>query len=198
MKMPRIPVLWLLATWLVCASAQAHTDVPLKLTDDGNLVADPQDMKVPKKFLPLRYDKEEKLIRIGNRTMKLAPYFRSLFPDDGKYEVHFSTSWYHDLSLLPPYMLMRIEPDGRQFHYDLLLSLKDLSVIEFSVEVDLGGGSSRYFPVDLTHWKTEIEESVTVLKNKSEQDGADQPATASESDDPFSSNPKPESEARPQ
>ena len=168
MKRHKPRVLWLLATWLVCLSAYAHTDVPLKITEDGSLVADPEDMKVPKRFQPLQYDQKEQLIRIGDHRMKLAPYFRSLFPDDGKYKVHFSTSWYHDLTLLPPYILMRIEPEGRQFHYDLLLSLKDLSVIEFSVEVDLGGGSSRYFPVDLTHWEREIKDSVTVLKNISE------------------------------
>ena len=198
MKMPNTPVLWLLAAWLVCASSYGHTDVPLKIAEDGSLVADSKDMKVPEKFKPLRYDKENQTIRIGNRSMKLAPYFRSLFPDDGKYKVRFSTSWYHDLALLPPYMLMRIEPEGRQFHYDLLLSLNDLSVIEFSVEVDLGGGASRYFPVDLSHWDKEIKESVTVLKDGSEQVGAGQPATAPESKPEGNPPSKPESEGRPQ
>ena len=167
--------------------------MPLKITEDGNLVADSQDMKVPKKFEPLRYDKEEQIIRIGNHSMKLAPYFRSLFPDDGRYKIHFSTSWYHDLTLLPPYMLMRIEPEGRQFDYRLLLNLRDLSVIEFSIEVDLGGGSSRYFPVDLSNWEKEIKESVTVLKDGSEQGGAEQPATAPESKSEGSDKPKPRS-----
>ena len=96
--------------------------------------------------------------------MKLAPYFQSLFPDDEKFEVHFSASWYHDLTLLPPYILVHIKPSGRQFSYRLLLNLKDLSVIQFSVEVELGGRSTREFPVDLRTWKEEIEASVTPVE----------------------------------
>ncbi len=198
MKKSRNLVYCLLAVWLVCGSAYAHTDVPLKLTPDGKLVADPQDRKVPQEFQPLEYVKGEHLIRIGNYSMKLAPYFQSLFPDDGKYKVHFSASWYHDLSLLPPYLLMRIEPEGRQFSYRLVLGLKDLSVIQFSVEVDLGGGSSRDFPVDLSYWEKEIKESVSTNEKRIEQGVADQPAIAPELSDPFSSNPKPEAEVRSQ
>ncbi len=201
MKKPRNLVYCLLAMWLVCASAYAHTDVPLKPTADGRLVADSQDMKVPQEFQPLEYVKGvkgEHVIRIGDHSMKLAPYFESLFPDDGKYKVHFSTSWYHDLSLLPPYLLMRIEPEGRQFSYHLLLNMKDLSVIELSVVVDLGGGSTRDFPVDLSNWEKEIKESVTTNKKKFEQAGADQPATAPQLKSEGKDKPQPESKVRPQ
>jgi hypothetical protein len=156
----------LAAALLSWASAEAHTDVQLKLVAGGKLVADTQHRKIPQEFLPLEYSEEEQVIRIGKHRMKLAPYFQSLFPDDGDYKVRFSTSWYHDLTLLPPYMLVHIEPSGRQFSYRLLLSLKDLSVIKFSVEVDLGGKSTREFPVDLSNWKEEIEASVTPVETK--------------------------------
>ena len=153
MKKVSVLVCGLTAALLAWTSADAHTDVPLKLVADGKLVADSQNSKVPLEFQPLEYLKKEQVIRIGKHRMKLAPYFQSLFPDDEKFEVHFSASWYHDLTLLPPYMLVHIKPSGRQFSYRLLLNLKDLSVIQFSVEVELGGRSTREFPVDLRTWK---------------------------------------------
>ena len=45
-------------------------------------------------------------------------------------------------------------------YHDLLPDMKDPSVIDLEVELDLGGGSSRSFPVDLRRWEKEIRESV--------------------------------------
>ena len=157
----RRPLAWLLALGLGCLTASAHSDLVLKLKE-GKLVAPAGEIaeKIPEEFQPMEYDAATHRVRIGKREMRLIPYLTSLFPDDGKYKIHFSTSWYHDPGILPPYLLIRIEPEGRQFSYHLLLNMKDLSVIHLEVEVDLGGGSSRAFPVDLRRWEKEIRESV--------------------------------------
>jgi len=169
---------WLVVLALGCLTASAHTDVVLELKD-GKLVAPVEEFdtyKVPEEFLPMEYDAVTHRVRIGRREMKLIPYFTSLFPEDGKYKVRFSTSWYHDLALLPPYLQIRIEPEGRQFHYELLLNMKDLSVIYLELDLDLGGGARRCFPVDLKHWEKEIAESIKPVDagiNKERQEKKD-------------------------
>jgi hypothetical protein len=158
---------WSLALSLGCLTASAHEDVVLELKD-GKLVAPAAegDEKVPQEFLPMEYDAATHRVRIGKHEMKMCEYFASLFPDDGKYKIRFSSSWYHDSETLPPYLLIRIEPEGRQFAYELLLNMKDLSVISLTVALDLGGGSSRDFPVDLSGWEEEIQKSIKTVDGK--------------------------------
>jgi hypothetical protein len=159
---------WILALSLGCLTASAHEGVVLELKEGKLVLSEDEygEMKVPKEFLPMEYDKATHRVRIGKREMKLIEYFTSLFPEDGKYKVSFSSSWYHESETLPPYLVINIEPEGRQFSYHLLLNMKDLSVIYLEVLLDLGGGGRRYMPVDLSRWEKEIRESVKTIEEK--------------------------------
>ncbi|MEK7951701.1 hypothetical protein [Luteolibacter soli] len=159
---------WILALSLGGLTASAHEDVVLELKE-GKLVVsaeDAADMKVPAEYLPMEYDAATHRVRIGKHVMKMIPYFTSLFPENGKYKIHFSASWYHDLDTLPPYLLIRIEPEGRQYNYHLLLNMKDLSVIQMEVALELGDGGTRYLPVDLSMVEKEMKESIKPVEEK--------------------------------
>ena len=150
----------------------AHEEVSFKFApDEKRLVSSDKDMKIPAEFQPIEFHRAKNLIRIGNHRMKLIPYFQSLFPKDGKYAIHFSASWYHDPNLLPPYLIVRIEPEGRQFKYELVLNLRDLSVVHFEVVVELDKNAIRYFPVDLSARMKEIKESVSVVEKNAQERG---------------------------
>ena len=148
-----------------CLYAWGHTDAPLELKD-GNLRSTREHRQIPKEYQPLRYDEKRKLIRIGDHEMELPSFLKSLFTDHQHAKVSFSASWYHDLEELPPYLLVKIEPRDRHFSYHLLLNMKNLTIIDLEVVIDLGRGGTKYLPIDLTAWKEEIAASIKRLNKK--------------------------------
>lgn len=165
---------WCLALGLGCLTASAHTDTMLELKD-GKLVMVKDglrdDWKIPEEYLPMEFDAAAHRVRIGKREMTLIPYLAEFFPEDGRYKLRFSSSWYHEGlgipgTALPPYLAIDIEPEGRQFSYHLLLNMKDLDVIKMEMVLDLGDGSKRYVSVDLSGWREEIQKSIKVVEEK--------------------------------
>jgi len=160
------PLAWVLALGLGCLTASAHEDTMLELKDGKLVVSEEwrEFRKMPEEYLPMEYDAATHRVRVGKREMRMIEFLKAFFPEDGKYKISFSASWYHDFESpgsLPPYLLIKIEPEGRQFRYELLLNMKELDV-----EVELGGGSSRGLPVDLSEWREEIRKSITVVEKK--------------------------------
>lgn len=173
MKRLRRPLAWFLALAFGCLTASAHTDTMLELKD-GKLVIEKNEVmrtEIPGEYLPMEFDAVTHRVRIGKREMKMIPFLAEFFPEDGKCKLRFSSSWYHEgLGIpgteLPPYLAIDIEPEGRQFTYELLLNMKELDVIKLEVVLDLGGGTRKSMPVDLSYWRKDIRESIKVVGKK--------------------------------
>src|SRR5437868_4248464 len=86
---------------------------------------------LPARYGPAEFDSKTFKIRIGNHATTLDPYLQSFF--ETPHDLRFSASWYHSPKTLPPYLLLRIQPVKRPFHYEILLNLDTLQFIDFSI-----------------------------------------------------------------
>jgi hypothetical protein len=95
--------------------------------------------------------------------MKFSPFLRSLL--DQPHALGISASWYHERKILPPYLLLRIQPTKKDFSYELLLNLETLDVIELSVTLRESDSESRHLPIALSkQQKEDIRKSIQKLK----------------------------------
>jgi hypothetical protein len=118
----------------------AHQDTPIQ-RKDGKLLG------LPKEFQPASFDLEKKIFTISGKALKFPDSLQSLFPDDRRvdqfgepnavkgipYELKFSASWYHGPSLLPPYLLITITPNDRDFRAEIFVDLETVAFLEGSV-----------------------------------------------------------------
>ena len=163
-----IPKSIILFLWcLLVHSAAAHQDTLLKLSE-GVLTG------LPKEYEPARFDLSRKVLTIGGKELRFPAVLHRLFPDDfivapfgdpvvikgTPYDLKFSASWYHDLSGLPPYLLIRISPKNRDFAFEILIDLDTLKFIR--VEANIKGIFP--LPIDISN------------PQYGEQPGAGQPA----------------------
>lgn len=132
---------------------QAHQDTRLTL-EDGKITG------LPEKYEPASFDRNKKVLTIGGKTFEFPEVLQKLFTDGrveegplGKiedkghpYQLVLSASWYHDyFEILPPYLLMRIEPQGRDYSFKLLIDMDRLRFIRANVEF----GTVGEIPIDL-------------------------------------------------
>src|SRR4051812_2856783 len=97
---------------------------------------------LPQEYAPAEFDVKAFRLRIGKHVMTFAPLLQSLF--DEPHSLRISASWYHSRSILPPYLLLEIRPNKKDFiSYGILLNLETLELIQLSVSVrDSEAGSS--------------------------------------------------------
>jgi hypothetical protein len=162
---------------LMSSMSQAHEDTPLKL-EDGKITG------LPKKYQPATFDRKEKILSIAGKRLLFPKVLHALFTDDRvdelfgdplpvkghPYQLKFSASWYHEADVLPPYMLIRIEPKDRDYAFELLIDMDRLTFIEANARIATVGS----IPIDLDG----VVDSPR--HDKGEQDGAPQPATRPE------------------
>ena len=194
--MNRISLLVGLLGCLLSGVLSGHQDTLLKF-EDGKITG------LPEKYQPASFDRQKKILTIAGKSLTFPETLHALFTDDRvdelfgdplpvkghPYKLKFSASWYHgDFARLPPYMLIRIEPEDRDYAFELLIDMDRLRFIRADAQIATVGA----VPIDL-------DGVVDSPRNdKGEQDGADQPATAPESKPEGKEKPKPETKARPQ
>ncbi|MDP0490678.1 MAG: hypothetical protein Q7Q71_06485 [Verrucomicrobiota bacterium JB023] len=177
------PIALFIALLIIALSAglQAHQDKPLKL-EKGKLTG------LPGKYQPAAFDPKKKTLTIAGKSLAFPEILHPLFTDDHvdelfgelvpvkghHYQLKFSASWYHEKLApeLPPYIMIRIEPQGRDYSFEFVIDMDRLIFIRADAKIALVGT----VPIDLDG----VVDSVKQIK--SEQVGADQPATATESE----------------
>jgi len=89
---------------------------------------------LPAKYAPAEFDEKAFRLRVGGHAITLHPFLQTLFyfPHD----LHISASWYHDPKILPPYILLRIQPKTRQFQYEILFNLESLKLIHVEIRLE--------------------------------------------------------------
>jgi len=139
---------------LVSADLSAHQDSLITL-EGVNLVG------LPAEYQPAELDLERYRLRIKNHVMDFSPFVKSLFPEKRDYDFIISSSWYHDRSVLSPYISIHIKPKTRDFSYRILFNMESLSVIEVSVVLTESDNVTRELPINLSvDRKRDIEKSI--------------------------------------
>jgi hypothetical protein len=153
--MKKLPLILFLLPLISCA-VWAHKDRIIKL--DGN-----QLLGLPEKYQPASFSLSDNTLRIKNHEMIFAPYIEAFFTEENC-KLEFFASWYHNIDLLPPYLLIRITPVDRDYYYELHFGLDSLDLIEAKV-VTCQKDGSRLFWIDIPDFSMkEIKESITEIE----------------------------------
>ena len=139
-----------------CNSLLAHEDTLIGL-ETKKLVG------LPKEYTPAELDLKAFRIRIKDHAMAFSPLLKSFF--DQPYDLRISASWYHDRKILPPYLLLSIQPKTRHFRYELLLSLDTLALLQLSVVLQQSDLTTRHLAVALSDVeKEDISKSIKKIR----------------------------------
>lgn len=117
--------------------AYAHEDTIIRVLEGGVLEG------LPEQYSPAKIDLNNKVISIGKTKFYMPPCVFKYFNDHDDYRLEVTGSWYHQRSILPPYISFNIFPKEKYFAYSLLFGLDDLRVIEFKV-ITLPSENVRY------------------------------------------------------
>jgi hypothetical protein len=125
-----------LAAFLLAAlpAARAHEDTIIKLKGT-KLVG------LPEQYAPAEFDRETFRLRIGRHERILPPLLQGFFEEP--HDLRFTASWYHDSQTLPLYIVIEIRPKNKDFHFELLLNLDTLELIETNVVLQLSKSTSQ-------------------------------------------------------
>ncbi len=147
-------VLFVVLAW--SGKAPAHEDHILEIKGD-KLVG------LPDKYAPAEISLKESRLRIGDHVMVFSPLLKSLF--EPPHDLKLTASWNHDPKILPPYLVITIQPKGKDFGYELLLNLDTLDLIKLSVTLRESENSERVLPIALSDKRKEdIRKSIRKLK----------------------------------
>jgi hypothetical protein len=137
-------------------SLLAHEDTIIGL-ENKKLVG------LPKEYTPAELDLKDFRIRIKDHAMAFSPSLKSFF--DQPHDLRIFASWYHDRQILPPYLLLRIQPKKKDFRYEILLSLDTLALVQLSVVLQESDSTTRRLPIALSDAeKEEIRKSIKKIR----------------------------------
>jgi hypothetical protein len=118
---------------------------------------------LPDEYSPAELEMTAFRLRIGKHEMTFSPYLTNFFEE--AYDLRITASWDHGPELLPPYINLHIKPKGKDYSYKLLLNLRTLDLIEFSVVLKTSGSKTWPLPIALDdRTKKEIRESIRTFK----------------------------------
>ena len=144
----------LISTWP--SQLRAHEDTLIQLKGT-TLVGLPND------YAPAELDLKAARLRIGKHEMTFSPFLKEFFQQP--HDLRISASWYHEPTILPPYILLHIQPKKKDFSYELLLNLSTLELIQLTVVLRTSDSSTWDLPIALTdQWKKDIKDSIRTLK----------------------------------
>jgi hypothetical protein len=139
-----------------CNSLLAHEDTLIGL-ETKKLVG------LPKEYTPAELDLKDFRIRIKDHAMAFSSLLKSLF--DQPHDLRISASWYHDRKILPPYLLLSIQPKKKDFRYELLLNLDTLALVQLSVVLQESDLTTRHLAIALSDAeKEDIRKSITKIR----------------------------------
>ena len=119
-KSEALAICWL--SMVLPILSHAHVDTTLRL--DGNTLDG-----LPAEFAPAELDWGNKVLRVGKHRIDLNA-FENIIPFQPEYEIFITASWYHERSILPPYICINLRPKGRTFKYTIMLNLDTLELLE--------------------------------------------------------------------
>lgn len=127
----------LISTWPL--QLHAHQDTPIQLKGT-TLVG------LPKDYAPAEFDMKASRLRIGKHEMTFSPFLKNFF--EQPHDLRISASWYHEPAIMmPPYMLLHIQPKKKNFAYELVLNLRTLEIIELYVVLHTSDSSKWHLPI---------------------------------------------------
>ncbi len=132
----------------------AHQDTVIELKD-GKL------LDLPEEFQPAAFDLDKKTLIISGKALQFPDSLQALFPDDRPVDqlgepnpvkgiphtLKFSASWYHGPSLLPPYLLITITPNDRDFESEILVDIEAVAFLEARVLLKVSEERTEVVPV---------------------------------------------------
>ena len=119
----------------------AHEDTIIRL--DGT-----QLVGLPQQYQPAELDVRAYQIRLRGHTKASSPWLTSLLEQPHKLEI--SASWYHDSSILPPYLLLRITPRGKNYSYEILIDMDAVRLIQAKKAVRESDTVTTFIPIQLS------------------------------------------------
>jgi hypothetical protein len=140
-----------------CVSASAHQDRIITM-ENGKLIG------LPERYQPAHLDLQKKSLRIGANQFNFPACVLKYFPNDDQYDIKITSSWYHDLSILPPYLSISIQPRGKDYSFDLLFDMDTLKPIKFEIQIRQPNMTSFHELVISDSCRKSIEESYTKIK----------------------------------
>ena len=84
---------------------------------------------LPEEFTPAEFSWEKKVLRISDNQIDLDS-FENVIPMEQKYDIDIPASWYHDTSITPPYICIRLNSEEKGIRYTIVLNLETLELIE--------------------------------------------------------------------
>ena len=137
--------------WLLTGSVMfAHQDRIIRL-DEGKLEG------LPPKYQPASFSISERKIGAGQLVATIPDCIWKLFANAQEGEFRFFASWYHERSILPPYVLISVPEAGTKNHFELLLNLDTLAPIALTkvIQTSDSSWSHRRIPLEescLSRW----------------------------------------------
>lgn len=124
----KIKILFITIFILISAnSASGHSDTILHIAEDGTI------KRLPEKYQPATYSRESHTLRIGKNIVRFPTCLvDKFFHFDSSHDVSLTGSWYHNSSILPPYIAVGISVPDRTYSFDILLELDTLRLIKIS------------------------------------------------------------------
>jgi hypothetical protein len=121
-------------------TALAHVDRIINIKN-GELIG------LPEKYQPAFLDLQNKSLRIGNNKFEFPPCISKYFPNGNQYDIKITSSWYHDLSEMPPYLSILIQPLGKDYGFDLLFNMDTLKLIKIEIVIHESNKVTSYHQV---------------------------------------------------
>lgn len=136
------------------AQAFAHQDTIITVDKTGNMEG------LPEAYLPANIDLDKNSISIANNQFDMPRCVSKYFAHHESHKLHVTSSWYHQRSILPPYINFKISPKGKDFEYSLMFELDTLEVIQFQVITHPNEKTTSFHKIDIdTRCSSSIESS---------------------------------------
>ena len=131
---PRI----LLATLVlvICQLAYAHVDTIIRLNGE-------KLEGLPPQYQPASFSIENRRLEVGVMSVVIPACLWKYFGRAGRDNLRFHASWYHDSSILPPYIVISVDKVGTTTSYEFIINLDTLAVVKFT-EVLADGEQTAY------------------------------------------------------
>jgi hypothetical protein len=96
---------------------------------------------LPDQYQPALFSITERKLAIGSQTVTFPECIWKYWGHIEEDDIRFTASWYHERSLLPPYLSIQIRSRDTKMQYHLLLSLDTLEIIYLERVIESGGAT---------------------------------------------------------
>lgn len=136
----------LVAFLFIPLCAQAHKDRVLKL--EGKLIEG-----LPTEYQPATLDTSQALLAIAGKELLLPRFLKDAMAGKGGRDLKLTSSWYHTPQILPPYISIDIDRDGRDFSYSVLVDMVEVKILKIELRLKETELITRRIPIDPSYWK---------------------------------------------